>query len=54
MFLCFSDLTTAFKPYHDILHFAKRGPNLKFGQLVVPNIAQNFGPMYVAKITRTV
>lgn len=49
-----NDLSTAFEPYHDVLHFAKRNHNLKFGQLIVPNITQNFGPMYFAKITRTV
>ena len=40
---CFSDFFTCLG----------RKENVKYGQLIIPNIVNNFGPMYVAKITRT-
>ena len=48
-----NDLSAAFEPLKSTLNLVNEEVNLKFGQLVLPHIANNFGPMYIAKITRT-
>merc|ERR1711874_151366 len=47
-----NDLAGAVKPFEFLLKMYGRDQGVKYGQLVVPNITNNFGPMYVAKITR--
>lgn len=42
-------LKEAFRPLRGLFKFET---NLKYGQLVVPNITSNFGPMYICKIHR--
>ena len=40
-------------PFGEMVHFMdKKEAGLRYGQLIVPNICQNFGPMYIAKIIR--
>jgi 16S rRNA C967 or C1407 C5-methylase (RsmB/RsmF family) len=48
-----SDLTEALQPFRWM--FKILGPNdgIKLGNLVVPNLLNNFGPTYLCKITRT-
>ena len=48
------DLSTAIKPFRSIMRFADEftATPSYYGQLVLPNVINNFGPMYFAKITR--
>ena len=48
----FSDLTDAFEPFKAIMSLVNDKGIVKYGQLVAPNIVNNFGPMYISKITR--
>ena len=43
------DLSKAILPLKPMLKYAQ---NTRFGQLVIPQIAQNYGPMYFAKLKR--
>lgn len=43
------DLSKTIQPFKPMMKFAE---NTRFGQLIMPCIAQNFGPMYVAKLKR--
>ncbi len=47
-----SDLSKTFSPLKKFMKFAEGQGKPKYGQLVIPSIIDNFGPMYVAKITR--
>ncbi|KAJ6650179.1 5-methylcytosine rRNA methyltransferase NSUN4 [Pseudolycoriella hygida] len=47
------DLSTAMRPFLTIYKF-ENPMNLKYGQLVVPFLPANFGPMYFCKLTRNV
>lgn len=49
----YSDLTEIMSPFKSLLSIKGRDDGVEFGQLVVPNICNNYGPMYFAKITRT-
>uniref|UniRef100_A0A1B0DIL9 NOL1/NOP2/Sun domain family member 4 n=1 Tax=Phlebotomus papatasi TaxID=29031 RepID=A0A1B0DIL9_PHLPP len=45
------DLSTVMKPFYEIFRFENpRG--LKYGQMVIPFLPSNFGPMYFSKMTR--
>ena len=46
------DLSQAVKPFRFLCKMHGRKEGLKYGQLVVPNLPSNFGPMYFAKIRR--
>ena len=43
------DLSITIQPFKPMMKFAQ---NTKFGQLVMPQISQNFGPMYISKLKR--
>lgn len=45
------DLTQALKPLQSIFKF-ENPSELKYGQLVLPYLPANFGPMYFCKLTR--
>lgn len=47
-----SDLSEAVSPLRSMMKFANKNPGLKYGQLVLPSLLNNFGPMYIAKINR--
>ena len=49
----FSDLSDAIEPFKDILKMTSSVHNMRYGQMVLPYIVNNFGPMYFSKITRT-
>lgn len=44
-----NDLNESFKPLRNLFQFSD---NCKYGQLVVPFLPLNYGPMYIAKITK--
>lgn len=44
------DLTQAFLPFRTMYQFSD---TCQYGQLVVPFLPLNYGPMYISKITRT-
>lgn len=47
----FRDLSLAIRPFTEIFRF--QNPKLlKYGQLVLPFLPANFGPMYFSKIER--
>ena len=46
------DLSEAVKPFRFLCKLHGRQEGLKYGQLVVPFLPNNFGPMYFAKIRR--
>ena len=46
------DLSKAVKPMRFLCKIQGRKEGIKYGQLVVPNLPANFGPMYFAKIRR--
>jgi len=46
------DLSQAVKPLRFLCKIQGRKEGIKYGQLVVPNLPANFGPMYFAKIRR--
>ena len=48
------DLTAAMEPFRTIMNIADKSLGSKpyYGQLVLPNLVNNFGPMYVCKLTR--
>ena len=46
------DLSQAVKPLRFLCKLHGRKEGMKYGQLVVPNLPANFGPMYFAKIRR--
>ena len=48
----FSDLSLAVKPFEGMMKFSRKELGLRYGQLVIPNINNNFGPMYFAKINK--
>lgn len=48
-----NDLTANFEPVKALFNLAEGRCKPKYGQLVLPNITNNFGPLYVAKMTRT-
>ncbi|XP_059083173.1 5-methylcytosine rRNA methyltransferase NSUN4-like [Tigriopus californicus] len=48
-----SDMSDLFRPFHDLMRFHGDGRGAKYGQLVLPDITRNFGPMYLARIVRT-
>ena len=43
------DLSKTIQPFKPMMKFAE---NTRYGQLIMPHIAQNFGPMYIAKLKR--
>ncbi|XP_043233015.1 5-methylcytosine rRNA methyltransferase NSUN4-like isoform X2 [Amphibalanus amphitrite] len=45
------DMTQAMRPFYGAFWFA-RGCGVKYGQMVLPSVVNNFGPMYFAKIVR--
>lgn len=45
----FRDLTQQFKPLQSLYSFGK---GLKFGQLVIPFLPLNYGPLYLCKLVR--
>lgn len=47
----YRDLTNVLRPFKKLFHF-EDPKQLKFGQLVVPQLPANFGPMYFCKIQR--
>ncbi len=50
-----SDLTGVLRPFRRFMNLVGEeecGSMLRFGQLVMPSIVNNFGPIYVAKLTR--
>lgn len=46
-----NDLSLAIQPFHAIMKF-EHPKGLKYGQMVVPYLPSNFGPMYFCKMTR--
>lgn len=44
------DLTQQFKPLRSLYSF---GSGLKYGQLVMPFLPLNYGPLYLCKLVRT-
>ncbi|XP_058449759.1 5-methylcytosine rRNA methyltransferase NSUN4 [Malaya genurostris] len=51
MTLTVKDLSLVMKPFSDIYKFAQSN-TLKYGQLVLPFLPVNFGPMYFCKLVR--
>ncbi len=51
-FCVFSDLSMAVQPFGSMVKFAGKELGLRYGQLVIPILTNNFGPMYFAKINR--
>lgn len=51
LFLICRDLTHVLKPFKKLFYF-EEPKNLKFGQLVLPQLPANAGPMYFCKIQR--
>lgn len=49
--LFFRDLSRAMRPLTSVYKF-ENPKNLKYGQMVVPFLPANFGPMYFSKLTR--
>jgi len=49
---CVADLNMAVKPFRFLCKLYGRKEGVKYGQLVVPFLPNNFGPMYFCKITR--
>lgn len=49
--LFYRDLTQTLKPLQSIFNF-ENSSELKYGQLVLPYLPANFGPMYFCKLTR--
>lgn len=47
-----SDMSELFKPFHDLMRFHGEGRGAKYGQLILPDITRNFGPMYFSRIVR--
>lgn len=47
-----NDLSDAVQPFKDILKMTSSVHNMRYGQMVLPSILNNFGPMYFSKITR--
>ena len=47
-----ADLSMAVKPFRFLCKLYGRKEGLKYGQLVVPFLPNNFGPMYFCKINR--
>lgn len=45
------NLSHVMQPFQSVFRFEPQR-NLKYGQLVVPFLPSNFGPMYFSKITR--
>lgn len=45
------DLTNVLRPFKKLFYFEDT-KNLKFGQLVLPQLPCNMGPMYFCKIQR--
>ena len=45
------DMSDAMRPFYGSFWFA-RGCGVRYGQLVLPSVVNNFGPMYFAKIVR--
>lgn len=50
VFLC-RDLTNVLRPFKKLFHF-EDPKQMKFGQLVLPQLPANYGPMYFCKIQR--
>lgn len=48
-----NDLSDAIEPFTDILKMTSSVHKMRYGQMVLPHIVNNFGPMYFSKITRT-
>ncbi len=51
----FSDLTRPLSPFRDLMNFVSigdRDTSLRYGSLVLPNVVNNFGPTYLARIHR--
>lgn len=46
-----NDMSVAMQPFQDIMRF-ENPKGLKYGQMVVPFLPSNFGPMYFCKMTR--
>ena len=48
------DLTPAMQPFKETMKISDRTTGLHpyYGQLVLPNMENNFGPMYFSKLTR--
>lgn len=46
-----NDLSLAMQPFNSIMRF-EHPKGLKYGQMVIPFLPANFGPMYFCKITR--
>lgn len=49
-FIC-RDLSNVLQPFKKVFHF-ENPKELKFGQLLLPQLPANFGPMYFCKITK--
>jgi hypothetical protein len=49
LILFFRDLTKQFEPLKSLYSFGK---GLKFGQMVMPFLPLNYGPLYLSKLVR--
>lgn len=50
-FFYFRDLSAAIDPFRKLFTF-QDSHELKYGQMVLPRLTNNFGPLYFCKITR--
>lgn len=48
-----SDLSAVVEPFGATMKLSEKKHKLKYGQMVLPHLSCNFGPMYFAKIKRT-
>jgi 5-methylcytosine rRNA methyltransferase NSUN4 len=46
-----NDLSLAMQPLYNVIKF-EHPKGLKYGQMVIPFLPANFGPMYFCKMTR--
>lgn len=48
-----NDLSDAIEPFREMMKLTSKVNNMRYGQMVLPYMPNNFGPMYFSKITRT-
>ena len=47
-----NDLSDAIEPYRKVMKLSNSTRKMRYGQMVIPHMPNNFGPMYFAKMTR--
>ncbi len=47
-----SDLSRSLYPFRRLMNLVGEEGGVRYGQLVMPSVVNNFGPMYMSRITR--